>query len=139
MAIKVLSKMQSRQKVKSGSIWALHLIILARTSGCNRSDKKTFHSSIGQSPIIPRKFFPCQLESYKINPSNKSGRAIALPAPPPPRSLAYPDRLLILTIIHEFFENSVKNGKERYSWLGRKVSSPLLKTGITLACFSLEE
>ena len=27
------------------------------------------------------------MESYKINPSDKSGRAIALPAPPPPRSL----------------------------------------------------
>jgi len=32
--------------------------------------------------------------------------------------LAYPDRLLIKTIIHEFFENSAKNGKERYCWLG---------------------
>ena len=37
--------------------------------------------------------FPCQLESYNINPSNKSGRAIALPAPPPPRSLASGDSL----------------------------------------------
>ena len=78
--------MQSKEKVNSLHL-ALHPIILARTSGCNRSDKQTSHSSIEQSPIIPREFVPCQLESYNINPSNKSGRAIALPAPPPPRSL----------------------------------------------------
>ena len=78
--------MQSKEKVNSLHL-ALHPIILARTSGCNRSDKQTSHSSIGQSQIIPRKFFPCQLESYHINPSKKSGRAIALPAPPAPRSL----------------------------------------------------
>ena len=43
-------------------LWALHLIILASKSGCNRSDMQTSHSSIGQSPIIPQEFFPCQLE-----------------------------------------------------------------------------
>ena len=56
-----------------------HRVVTVRTS--------KHPTSIGQSPIIPRKFFPCQLESYEINVSNKSGRAIALPAPPPPRSL----------------------------------------------------
>ena len=92
VGIKVLSKMKSKEKVKSLlPFWALHLIILASKSGCNRSDIQTPNSSIGQSPKIPREFFPCQLEPQKINPSNKSGRAIALPDPPPPRSLISDD------------------------------------------------
>ena len=79
------------KKKSNRSIQVLHPIILARTSGCNRSDKQTSHSSIRtaqfsrirrkqlaltvhlleRSPIIPRELFPCQLEPQKIYPSKK--------------------------------------------------------------------
>ena len=72
------------EKKSNHSIWALHLIILARTSGCNRSDKQRwplFHRAKSNCwfshnvtkiqtkilPILPRFYFHDVLEQLKTN------------------------------------------------------------------------
>ena len=96
------------KKKSNRSIQVLHPIILSRTSGSNRSDKQTSHSSIRTaqfSRIRPKQLaltvhllgseksnnstrtFPMSIGALENKSLQKSGRAIALPAPPPPRSL----------------------------------------------------
>ena len=78
--------MQRREKVKSLHLRltsyysCTHIVLLS----FGQANIPLFHTEKSNNST---EIFPWQMESYKINPSDKSGRAIALPAPPPPRSL----------------------------------------------------
>ena len=69
--MKVLSKMQSKEKVKSLHLGLTSNYPFSQTSSFKRSEKQTSPSSIGQSPIMPREFLHVIWSAKKLIPAIK--------------------------------------------------------------------